>query len=188
MFNSRDLVERLFERLSTTFGRRSADHWRPSKVFAGMQLQRRAFGLDQQTVNRQPPPRAAVWHRSVAERLMSAFLRRKYRRVHVVKINRWNRSALDAFRGWFEDRTGFRQVTDIEQLFEAAQGLGGREFEVCVDVARGMGWKVTTPEPDESPLAWEWTCGSCGGHRWSAMLPGGLAMCGGCKSAWPIKK
>jgi len=69
-----------------------------------------------------------------------------------------------------------------------AKGLGRTEFDVCVDIAKTFGWKVATPEPDERPLPWDWTCGNCGGHKMGTMLAGDLGVCSGCGSAWPIKK
>jgi hypothetical protein len=189
----KEIVEHFFVVLSGRFGKRTHDHHlRPSKVFRGLRWARSQVLIDGQDEDRRP---YAPWRRSVVERLLTGYVARREKAspgywalCTIHGLHHDNRPALETFRDWFEDRTGFREVEDVETLLQAAEGLGGTEFDVCIDIAKGFGWKVATPEPDERPLEWEWTCGKCGEHRWSAMLPGGLAMCAGCKSAWPIKK
>jgi len=192
-YSTNDVVEHLFVRLATDFGRRcNAHHIRPSKLFAGLSQARSQVMIDGQDKNRVPH---APWHRSIAERLITGYLRRaaRAREPHHTfplgfRPEKLNRAALEHFRDWFEDRTGYREVRDVETLLEASEGLGPHEFEVCLGIAQGFGWKVSTPEPDESPLPWDWTCGNCGGHKMGTMLAGDLGVCSGCGSAWPIKK
>lgn len=185
-----DLVEAFFCKLASMYGRRGGDHHsRPSKMFRGLRWGRAQVGIDGQAEDRTA---FAPWRRSVAERLLTGYVRRRVEGVPgaypdfprgVV-----NRPVLDVFRDWFEDRTGYREVRDVETMLEAVEGLGGHEFDVCVEIAKGFGWKVATPEPDDRPLPWDWTCGRCGGHRMGKMLAGDLGVCSSCGTAWPIKK
>jgi hypothetical protein len=188
-----DLVSSLFVRLAQHFGRGCDAHYiRPSKIFPGLRQARSQVRIDGQDTKRIPH---APWHRSVAERLISAYLRRMHRSRFPnnnfplgFPAELLQRGALELFRDWFEDRTGYREVCDVETLLEASEGLGGHEFETCLDVARGLGWKVSTDAPNDRPLPWDWTCGNCGGHKMGTMLAGDLGVCSGCGSAWPIKK
>lgn len=188
-----DLVAKLFVRLAQNFGRGcDAHHIRPSKLFVGLRQARSQVRIDGQDTKRIAH---APWHRSVAERLITAYLRRMHRSRFPgnnfplgFPPDLLKRGALELFRDWFEDRTGYREVLDVDTLLEASEGLGGYEFETCLDVARGLGWKVSTDPPDDSPLPWDWTCGNCGGHKMGTMLAGDLGVCSGCGSAWPIKK
>lgn len=183
-----DFVPWLFQRLSTSYGRKKrlggVAHWKPSKVFPDLQIVRGVFGVSQDARDRRPPP-GLIWQRSVAERLMMGYLRRRFRRLGMMPT-RIHVPALEVFRLWFEDRTGYRSVENLEQLYEAAEGLGRREWVVCVEVAASRGWKVVTPEPDEEPLRWDWTCGKCGAHTFSVPFHG-IGICGKCQDTFTIK-